>query len=152
MYNNGGGHKFSEFACLFSSLYIPCCSSVFLLLSSLFSLLLLCLLIPLFIFLAAALSFFLSFLYSLLLLCSLVLPFLAHLSRRLRGELLVYQWLRCPSSFRRPSVNIFKHLLLWNHWGNWTQISYGDSLGWGNQRLFKCSWSHDQDGHHAHIW
>ena len=55
-------------------------------------------------------------------------------------------------SVRRPSVNIFKHLLLWNHWANWTQISYGDSLGWGNEKLFKCSWSHDQDGRHAHIW
>ena len=31
-------------------------------------------------------------------------PFLAHLSRRLRGELLVYQWLWRPSSVRRPSV------------------------------------------------
>ena len=83
----------------------------------------------------------------------IVYAFLAHLSRRLRGELLVYQWLRRPSSVvRRPSVNIFKHLLLWNHWANWTQISYGDSLGWGNKRLFKCSWSHDQDGRHAHIW
>ena len=78
--------------------------------------------------------------------------FLAHLSRRLRGELLVYQWLRCPSSVVRPSVNIFKHLLLWNHWANLTQISYGDSLGWENESLFKCSWSHDQDGRHAHIW
>ena len=29
--------------------------------------------------------------------------FLAHLSRRLRGELLVYQWLWRPSSFVRPS-------------------------------------------------
>ena len=36
--------------------------------------------------------------------------FLAHLSRRLWGELLVYQWLRRPSSVvRRPSTfsNIF---------------------------------------------
>ena len=47
--------------------------------------------------------------------------FLAHLSRRLIGELIVYQWLRRPSSVRRPSgvrpssVNIFKHLLLWNN-------------------------------------
>ena len=55
------------------------------------------------------------------------------------------------SSFRRPSVNIFKHLL-WNHWANWTQISYGDSLGCGNECLFKWSWSHDQDGCQAHIW
>ena len=33
-------------------------------------------------------------------------PLLAHLSRRLMGELIVYQ------SLCRPSVNIFKHLLL----------------------------------------
>ena len=33
-----------------------------------------------------------------------LLSFLAHLSRRLRGELLVYQWLRRPLSIRRPSV------------------------------------------------
>ena len=58
-----------------------------------------------------------------------------------------------PASVRRPSsVNIFKHLLLWNHWGNWAQILYGDSLGRGNESLFKWSWSHDQDGRHAHIW
>ena len=36
--------------------------------------------------------------------------FLADLSRRLMGELIVYQSLR--QSVRRPSVNIFKHLLL----------------------------------------
>ena len=73
------------------------------------------------------------------------LHFLAHLSRRLMGEQIVYQ------SLRRPSVNIFKHLLLWNHWANWTQISYGDPLGSGNESLFKWFWSHDQDGRHAHI-
>ena len=93
---------------LFSpSLYIPCCYSVFLFLSSLYSLLLLlCLLITLFIFPAAALSFFLPYsLYSLLLLCPLVLSFslLAHLSRRLIGELIVYQSLRRPSVVCRPS-------------------------------------------------
>ena len=26
------------------------------------------------------------------------------------------------------------------------------SLGWGNKSLLKWSWSHDQDGRHAHIW
>ena len=35
------------------------------------------------------------------------------------------------------SVNIFKHLLLWNHRANWTQISYRGSLGWGNQSFFQ---------------
>ena len=62
-----------------------------------------------------------------------------------------------PASVRRlssvrPSVHNFKHLLLWNHWANQTQISYGDSLGRGNESLFKWSWSHDQDGRHDHIW
>ena len=39
-------------------------------------------------------------------------------------------------------VNIFKHLLLWNHWADWSQISYGASLGRGNESLFKWSRSH----------
>ena len=26
------------------------------------------------------------------------------------------------------------------------------TLGRGNKSLYKWSWSHDQDGHHAHIW
>ena len=60
--------------------------------------------------------------------------FLAHLSRRLQGELIVYQWLRRPASVVRPlSVNIVKHLLLYNHCANWTQISNKDFLGWGNK-------------------
>ena len=32
------------------------------------------------------------------------------------------------------------------------QISYGDSLRWGDESMLKYSWSHDQDGHHAHVW
>ena len=51
-----------------------------------------------------------------------------------------------------PSVNIFKWLLLWNGWANFAQISYGASLGWGNEKLLKWSRSVDQDGRHAHIW
>ena len=41
-----------------------------------------------------------------------------------------------PSSVRasvRPSVNIFKRLLLWSRWANFAQISYGASLGWGRK-------------------
>ena len=38
--------------------------------------------------------------------------FLAHLSRRLIGELIVYEGIRRPSVCRRPSVNIFKRHLL----------------------------------------
>ena len=37
---------------------------------------------------------------------------LAHLSRRLMGELIVYQSVRCLSSIVRPSIHNFKHLLL----------------------------------------
>ena len=47
--------------------------------------------------------------------CINLIMLLAHLSRRLMGELIVYQSLRRPSvrpSVVRPSVNIFKHLLL----------------------------------------
>ena len=51
-----------------------------------------------------------------------------------------------------PSVNIFKRLLLWSRWANFTKISYGASLDWWNARLPKWSRSADQDGRHAHIW
>ena len=77
--------------------------------------------------------------------------FLAHLSRRLIGELIVYPWsgVRCrPSS---SYVHIFKHLLLQNL-ADQSQILCGASLGRGNESLFGASGSHDQDGRHAHIW
>ena len=83
--------------------------------------------------------------------------FLAHLSRRLIGELIGYQWSGVrPSSVRRPSsssvVNNFKQLLLRNRWADQSQILCGASLGRGNDILFAASGSHDQDGRHAHIW
>ena len=40
----------------------------------------------------------------------------------------------------RPSVNIFKQRLLRSPWANFVQISYGASLGWGNERLLKWSY------------
>ena len=58
----------------------------------------------------------------------------------------------CVRPSVRPSVNIFKRLLLYNRWANFAQISYGASLGWGNEKLLKWSRSVDQDGRHAHIW
>ena len=50
-----------------------------------------------------------------------------------------------PSSVRRRST-------LFNHWADWSQISYGVCMGWGNESMFERSWSHDQDNRHAHIW
>ena len=75
--------------------------------------------------------------------------FLAHLSRRLIGELIVYQW-----SGVRPSAasTMLKHLLLRNRLADQSQILCGASLGRGNDILFAASGSHDQDGRHAHIW
>ena len=80
--------------------------------------------------------------------------FLAHLSRRLTGELIVYPWsgVRRPSSVRRPSFTMLKHLLLRNRLADQSQILCGASLGRGNEILFAASGSHDQDGRHAHIW
>ena len=83
--------------------------------------------------------------------------FLAHLSRRLIGELIVYQWSgvrrrRRPSSVvRRPST-MLKHLLLTSRLADQNQILCGASLGRGNEILFAASGSHDEDGRHAHIW
>ena len=53
-----------------------------------------------------------------------------------------------PSS---SSVHNFKRLLLCNYWANCNQISYVASRGRGNEKLFKRSRSHVQDGRHAHI-
>ena len=76
---------------------------------------------------------------------------LAHLSRRLIGELIVYQW---SGVRRRPSASstMLKHLLLRNRLADQSQILCGASLGRGNEILFAASGSHDQDGRHAHIW
>ena len=78
-----------------------------------------------------------------------VIRFLAHLSRRLIGELIGYPW-----SGVRPSsvVNNFKQLLLQNRWADQSQILCGAFLGRGNDILFGACRSHDQDGRHAHIW
>ena len=50
----------------------------------------------------------------------------------------------CRQSSICPSSTLFKHLLIRNHWAYWSQISYGVSMEWGNESLFKLSWSHDQ--------
>ena len=75
---------------------------------------------------------------------------LAHQSRRLIGELKVYQW----SGVRRPSVVVH------NAHTSSSRKPLGQSkpnfirasLGRGNEILFAASGSHDQYGRHAHIW
>ena len=73
-----------------------------------------------------------------------------------QGELIVYPSSRRPSVVRRcrrrPSFTMLKDLLLRNRWADQSQILCGASLGRGNNILFAASWSHDQDGRHAHIW
>ena len=56
---------------------------------------------------------------------------LAHLSRRLIGELIVYPW----SGVRLP-FTMLKHHLLRNLWADQSQILCGASLGRGNDILF----------------
>ena len=69
------------------------------------------------------------------------------LSQRLIGELIGYPW----SGVRPSSFTMLKNLLR-NRFANQSQILCGASLGRGNNILFAASGSHDQDGHHAHIW
>ena len=59
--------------------------------------------------------------------------FLAHLSRRLTGELIVYVPVE-PASVRawvRPSVHTFKHDYLCNQLAHLHEILSEASLGWG---------------------
>ena len=55
-------------------------------------------------------------------------------------------------SVLRLSSTLFKHILLRNRLASQSQISYEASMEWGNERFFKRSRSHNQDGRHAHIW
>ena len=59
--------------------------------------------------------------------------FLAHLSRRLRGELIVYRSSRppCVCASVCVSVHTFKHEYLSNQLADWNEILSGASLGWG---------------------
>ena len=66
---------------------------------------------------------------------------LAHLSRRLIGELIGYSWSGVrPSSVRPSSFTMLKDLLR-NRFANQSQILCGASLGRGNDILFAASGS-----------
>ena len=79
-------------------------------------------------------------------------PLLAHLSQRLIGELIVYQWSGVRGTSVVGIVHNAQHLLLRNRLADQNQILCRASLGRGNNILFAASGSHDQDGRHAHIW
>ena len=65
-----------------------------------------------------------------------------------------YQRSRWFIDFRPRSLrfNIFKLLFLRNRLANWSQISFGASVRWGNESEYKWLMAHDQNGHHVHIW
>ena len=76
---------------------------------------------------------------------------LAPVSGRLMGELIVYQSLRHPSL----RLSVCQHFQTSSPLKPLSQINTNflwRPLGRGNKSLFKWSWSHDQDGRHAHIW
>ena len=73
--------------------------------------------------------------------------FLAHLSRRLVGELIVYPW-----SGVRPSsvvVHNFKHKYLCNRWADHNQILSEASLGWGKDCIRFWARSDQNSGLHG---
>ena len=76
---------------------------------------------------------------------------LAHLSRRLIGELIGYPW-----SGVRPSITVVDNakisVFLRNHRANQSQIVCGASLDRWNENLLMASGSHDQTGRHTHVW
>ena len=40
------------------------------------------------------------------------------------------------------SVSIFEHLLLWNHWANWSQVSFHHGMGeWKFVRIVQVTWA-----------
>ena len=77
----------------------------------------------------------------------LLVSLLAHLSRRLRGELIVYQSSRRP--LVRRCVNTFKHEYLRNQWANCNQILSEASLGWGKGCVMFSARSDWNSGFHG---
>ena len=49
-------------------------------------------------------------------------------SNSLQATQIVHKHFDCLS-YVCMYVRVFKHLLLWNHWADWSQISYGASMG-----------------------
>ena len=67
------------------------------------------------------------------------------------GSLVSLKYSHGQSSSICPSSTSFKDHLLQNCLAYQSQISYGASVGWGNESLFVGSGSHDQDDRHTHI-
>ena len=68
-----------------------------------------------------------------------------------RSRLLPYAFAWALYIYMEKMVIIINNLL-WSFWANVAQISCGASMGQGNERLLKWSWSIDQGGCHTHIW
>ena len=49
-------------------------------------------------------------------------------------------------------ISKLKLVFLRNSLAIWNQSSYESLMENGNENLYKRVWSHDQHGHHAHIW
>ena len=68
----------------------------------------------------------------------------------------VYEYQRSRSFIDRHLRSlrfiIFKLLFLKNRLADWSQISCGASMGYGNESAYKWFMSHDQGGRHYHIW
>ena len=83
-----------------------------------------------------------------LLIIPFICPFLAHLSRRLVGKLIVYPW-----SGVRPSsssvVHNFKHEYLCNQWADHNQILSEASLDWGKGCIRFWARSDQNSGFHG---
>ena len=79
------------------------------------------------------------------------LRFLAHLSRRLTGELIGYPWIPRPSSsVCRPFTfsNVFSSETAWP-----IKAKFYVEPPWeGGMKVYINGPGHDQDGRHAHIW
>ena len=80
--------------------------------------------------------------------------FLAHLSRRLTGELIGYSWIRRPSvrrRHRRPSFTFSNIFSSETAWPIKAKLYVEPPWEGGTKVFYKRSRSHDQDGRHAHI-
>ena len=74
---------------------------------------------------------------------------LAHLSRRLVGELIVYPWSGVRPASSSVVVHNLKHEYLCNQWADHNQILSEASLGWGKDCIWFWARSDQKSGFHG---